>query len=271
VSSTLRKLALPAAFLVVGLPAGVGVVMAMGGDDPPDQQSAFTVAQGAAPQNVRRAQARWETVTTLSGSGPAEKSFAIDDQAIQWKAEWRCETGALRVTLDRKAVSDRRCPDAGERVSTATGPHTLGVTASAAWRVTVRQQVDTALEEPPLPGMTRDSVLARGRFRPIQKDGEGTVTVHRLPSGRLALRFEDFYTVPSPSLHVWLSRAQDPRSTLAARRAQYVDIGPIRSTLGSYNQMLPAGTDVSADALRSIVVWCDAVTIAFTAASLSSP
>jgi hypothetical protein len=78
VSPTFRKLALPAAFLVVGLPAGVGVVMAMGGDDPPDPQSAFTVAQGAAPQNVRRAQA----VTTLSGSGPAERSFAIDDVIV---------------------------------------------------------------------------------------------------------------------------------------------------------------------------------------------
>ncbi len=81
-SPTFRKLALPAAFLVVGLPAGIGVVMAMGGDDPPDPQSAFTVAQGAAPQNERRAQARWETVTTLSGSGPAERSFAIDDVIV---------------------------------------------------------------------------------------------------------------------------------------------------------------------------------------------
>ena len=270
-SSTLRKLAVPAAFLVVGLPAGVGVVMAMGGDDSADQQSAFTVAQQSAPENVRRAQARWETVTTLQGPGAAQRSFAVDRGAIQWKAEWRCEAEALQVTLDGKAMAGRRCPDIGERVSTAAGRHTLQVNASGPWRLAVRQQVDTALEQPPLRGMTRASVVARGRFRAVQKDGEGTVTVHRLPSGRLALRFENFYTVPSPSLRVWLSRANNPRSTLAARRARYVDAGEIRSTLGSYNQMLPAGTDVSAEALRSIVIWCEAVTIAFTAAPLSSP
>jgi len=53
--------------------------------------------------------------------------------------------------------------------------------------------------------------------------------MHRLPSGRLAVRFETFYTVPSPALRVWLSRAEDPRSTLSARRAPYVDAGGIRS------------------------------------------
>lgn len=268
-SPTLRKLAIPIAFLVVGLPAGIGVVMAMGDDEAADQQSVFTVAQRGPRENVRRAQARWEPVTTLKGTGSAKRSFAIDDQAIQWKVDSRCEAGALQMTLDGKAMAGRRCPDVGERVSTATGRHTLAVNASGPWRVTVRQQVDTALEEPPLPGMTRSSLVARGRFRAIQKDGEGTVAVHQLPGGRLALRFEDFYTVPSPALRVWLSRSRNPRSTLAARRAPYVDAGAIRSTLGSYNQMLPAS--VGTDELNSIVIWCEAVTIVFTAAPLSSP
>jgi hypothetical protein len=152
--------------------------------------------------------------------------------------------------------------------STGTGPADLQVSASAAWRILVRQQVDTALQEPALRGMTAASLLARGRFHGIQKHGEGTVSLYRLASGRLALRFENFYTSPSPGLRVWLSRAPNVRSTLEARRAKYADTGVIRSTLGSYNQMLPAS--VRADEVHSVVIWCPTVLIAFAAAPLSN-
>lgn len=56
------------------------------------------------------------------------------------------------------------------------------------------------------------------------------------------------------------------KSTLQARQAKYRDAGAIRSTFGSYNQMLPADLDVSE--VHSIVIWCPTVLIAFSAAPL---
>lgn len=275
-STTLRRLALPLALLVVGLPVGIGAVMAMGHDEAPREASdSFKpISQGSIPRSQRNAQARWENVTSLTGSGPSEKSFAIEDGAIQWKADWRCSSGKLRIGVGRKPgeakpLVDTSCPDAGAEISSGDGPGTLRMSASAPWRVAVSQQVDTALEEPPLGGMTRAAVLARGRFHPIQKQGEGMVSLYRLPSGRLALRYEDFYTSPSPGLELWLSEAKEPRSTLDARRASYVNAGTPRSTYGSYNQLLPRGVD--ADQIDSIVIWCPAVTIAFSAAALNAP
>ena len=273
--STLGKLAIPVAFLVVALPLGIGGVMAMGDKkDPSADEAAFTPISGSSsPRAQKHAQPRWERVQMFTASGSAERSFAIDDRAIQWRAEWRCTSGDFQMAVgrpsqDARVLATSDCPDVGVETSTGEGRGRLQMTATGAWEVTLRQQVDTALEEPPLAGMTQNSVLARGRFHPVQKHGEGTVALHRLPSGRLALRFEDFYTSASPGLRVWLSRAGNVTSTFQAREAKYRDAGVIRSTLGSYNQMLPQ--DVDASEVRTIVIWCPTVLIAFSAAPLRS-
>jgi hypothetical protein len=166
-----------------------------------------------------------------------------------------------------RAVQTSTCPDVGTESSTGDGRGRLQINATGPWQVDVSQQVDTALEEPRLKGMTDDALLARGRFHSIQNHGEGTVAVYRLPTGRLALRFENFYTSASPGLRIWLSRAGNVDSTLQARQAHHTDAGALRSTLGAYNQMLPAS--VRADEVNTIVIWCPTVLIAFAAAPLA--
>lgn len=272
----IRKLALPVVFLAIAMPAGIGLVMAMG--EPKkveeDDKSAFVpIVRNGQTRIEKRAQPRWEQVTQFAGNGSAERSFAIATRAIQWRADWRCTSGEFRMAVGRPSedadvLTASTCPDVGSEVSTGHGDGQLRVTSTGDWRVTVRQQVDTALEEQPLAGMTNASVLSRGRFHDVQKQGEGTVALHRLVGGRLALRFEDFYTSASPGLRVWLSRAPDVKSTFQAREAKYLDAGAIRSTLGSYNQMLPAGVD--ADEVRSVVIWCPTVLIAFSAAPMTT-
>lgn len=271
-----RRLAVPAAFLAIGLPVGIGVVIAMG-EDPEEAQKAShqaafkSISTTASRPEERRAEARWEKVATVTGTGPLERSFRISRRAIQWKADWRCRSGKLALKVGEaserpKTVTASSCPDAGSETSLGHGDGTLAVEASGGWRVAVSQQVDTALEERPLPGMSPATRLSHGRFHPIQKKGEGTVSLHRLPTGRLALRYEDFYSSPSPGLEVWLSEGVNPRSTLDSRRADYVNVGGIRSTLGSYNQVLPRR--VRADRVKSVIIWCPTVQIAFTAAPL---
>jgi len=272
----MRRLALPLALLVVGLPIGIGAVMAMGPEEAPQEasESFMPISQGSIPRDQRTAQARWEEVSTFTGAGPAEKSFTIAKGAVQWKADWMCSSDKFRMSAGRrseesKLLVDTSCPDFGAESSTGDGPGELQVTASARWRVVVSQQVDTELEEAPLAGMTEASLLARGRFHPVQKQGEGSVSLYELEDGRLALRYEDFYTSPSPGLELWLSRAKNPDSTLDARDAPYENAGTPRSTFGSYNQLLPRG--IGADEIDSLVIWCPAVEIAFSAASLGRP
>ncbi len=277
VTTTLRRLALPVAFLVIGLPLGIGTVMAMGGkdDDPTKEPSPFTSIEGkSARGDMPRAQARWEQVTTFTGSGPAQRSFAISARAVQWKADWSCRSGNFQAAIGRPQQAGSRrvtssCPGVGVESSTGHGQGRLQIAASGPWRVVIRQQVDTPLEEPPLAAMAQGQLLARGRVHSVQKHGEGMVSLYRLPNGRLALRFEKFYTSASPGLRLWISRARNVTSTLQARKSRYSDAGALRSTLGSYNQMLPAST--RADEVRTIVIWCPTVLVAFSAAPLRAP
>jgi hypothetical protein len=270
----LRKLVVPIVFLAVALPVGIWAVMAMGEHKSatPDESAFKAVASGGHVRLVRHAEPRWERVTAFTGNGAMTRTFAIARNAVQWKADWSCRSGAFQMTVSDvakpMAAQTTTCPDVGTQTSATPGSGTLRVNASGAWQVKVSQQIDTALTEQPLAGMSAASVLGRGRFHSIQNHGEGTVAVHKLPSGRLALRFEDFYTSASPGLRIWLSSARNVKSTLEARQAHHIDAGALRSTLGSYNQMLPAG--VSAGDFHTVVIWCPTVLIAFAAAPLGS-
>jgi hypothetical protein len=216
----------------------------------------------------RKAAPRWEPLARLEGSGPATRSFTVARGAIQWRLRWRCERGSLALSAGTRTLARASCPRSGARSDVRPGRVSLGVDTPGAWRVVVEQQVDTALHEPPLAAMRADAarVLGRGRFYDIERFGRGEAVLYRLASGRLALRLAGFVTSANVDLHVWLSRATRPRTTVQADRAQHDDVALLKSTLGDQNYVLPAGTTV-AD-VRSVVIWCEPVQIAYTAATL---
>lgn len=227
----------------------------------------------AAAAGTDHAAPRWEQVATLTGSGPATRPFTIAQGAIQWRARWRCKTGRLALATvtpgGTRALSDAACPRRDEDTGFRTGPLKLGVKATGPWRVVIEQQVDTALHEPPLPAMRSPGarVVSSGRFYAIERTGRGKATVYRLPKGRLALRLDGgFATSANTDLFVWLSAAPKPRTTVQADRAKHTVLGPLKSTLGEQNYLLPA--KIKAKSLRSIVIWCQPVQIAYTAATL---
>ena len=272
----LRKLVLPLAFLLIALPVGVGAVTMMGDPKPESEleDSAFQkIDTDARVRRELRAEPRWEQVAMLTGTGSASRTVPIGANAIQWRAEWSCRSGAFSMSVGRaqgagRTVATSTCPDVGVETSSGSATAALRISATGPWQVIVRRQVDTALEEPPMAGMTTATLLARGRFHSIQNRAMGSVKVHRLANGRLALRYEDFYTSASPGLRVWLTEARNIKTTLQARQANHIDVGVLRSTLGSYNQVLPAS--VRAEQFRTIVIWCPTVLIAFGAAPLTS-
>ncbi len=223
------------------------------------------------PDPSRRASPHWVPLRTLRGAGATSATVTIDRHAIQWRMRWKCRAGTLSVAITPRpagsATSRGSCP--GRRTVTVigTGPHRLAVTASAPWRLTVEQQVDTPVHEPRLSAMTPAHAVAHGAFVPIEHAGRGTATVYRLPSGRLGLRLEHFVTDPNNSLFVWLSRARAPRTTRQVLAAPHRVAGALTATVGDQNYRLPRGTRL-ADA-RSVVIWCLPVRVAYTAAPLT--
>jgi hypothetical protein len=227
-----------------------------------------------ATSSVARSAARWETVTTFNGTGAFQTpQFDILPGAIQWRVRYSCSAGSMRITSDppprRPApIVDTTCPKEETGYSIVTGPVRMSIEATGPWRAVVDQQVDTPLDEPPLPGMTPDRVIAQGSFYKVEVRGEGTAKLYRLPDGRRILRFENFVTAENTDLFVWLSEVARPANSAQAVGNPYVELGNLKSTVGTQNYEIPAS--VPTERIRSIVIWCEPVAIAYAAAALTA-
>lgn len=161
------------------------------------------------------------------------------------------------------------CPKKGEVFSIVSGDVRLKVDASGPWTARVEQQVDTPLTEPPLPGMEGAPVLGSGEFYDVERPGSGTAKLYDLPDGQRALRLDPFEVSQNTELYVWLSEADEPRTSAEAVAAPHMEIALLKSTLGTQNYVLPA--DLSISRIGSVVIWCAPVRIVYTAARLTPP
>lgn len=265
-----------AAVLAAAIAATLATTGCGDSDEPTAQADPFrAIPEDTVVAPADKAAPRWEPAARFSGSGAATKTVNIAEGAIQWRARWRCEnSGRFAITIapaprSGSARAGGECPGRGEHAWVTSGRRELRVAASGPWRIEVEQEVDTALHEPPLDAMKAPDakVLARGDFYEIDRRGSGSASLYRLPGGRLALRMEDFTTEANTDLFVWLSEARRPRNTRAVFRAPHIEVGGLKSTLGDQNYMLPRDLDTSK--IRSIVIWCEPVQNAYTAAPLA--
>jgi hypothetical protein len=232
-----------------------------------------TQPPGSGPSAEGRSSPRWETLTTFSGTGSFDTpEFDVAPGAIQWRIRWSCEIGNVVITTTPPPrrlgpVVEAGCPGNGEAFSIHTGRVRFSVQSSGPWKAVVDQQVDTPLDEPLPPEVASSPVIAQGSFYRVERDGKGTARIHRLTDGRRVLRLEGFEVSHNTDLFVWLSEARQPTTSAEAVKAGKVVIGNLKSTLGNQNYEIPAS--VPTTRIRSIVIWCEPVAIAYTAAALS--
>jgi len=165
------------------------------------------------------------------------------------------------------AVVDTTCPKDDTGYSIVTGPVHLSIETTGAWKATIDQQVDTPLDEPLLAGMTPDKVISSGSFYKVEVRGEGTAKLYRLADGRRILRFEGFQTGENTDLFVWVSELAKPATSADAIKSAHVELTNLKSTLGNQNYEIPAS--IPTDKIKSVVIWCQPVAIAYAAAALA--
>ncbi len=239
-----------------------------GGDRQEQRRDPFTAIEQEFERDSRRGQRaapRWETVALLRGSAAATRDVTISGRAIQWRARWRCKAGSFRLLVGDSAA-EATCPEERTTDFIGTGDRRLDIEASASWRLVVEQEVDTPLQEPPLGGMRASTVEARGKFYGVERTGRGSAELHRLPSGRYALRLEGFTTSANTDLFVWTSPAARPQSTRQVLAEPHRTVAPLKATQGDQNYVLPRGVDPKR--IRSVVIWCEPVRIVYAAAPL---
>ncbi len=222
---------------------------------------------------AERAAPRWEQVKVLTGNAPMEAPVTITQGAIQWRVKWNCETGKMVIRTSPPPprsgpLVDSPCPDKGEGFSVLNGDITLAIDASGPWKATVEQQVDTPVDDAPLPEMASARVLGRGNFYNVEKTGGGTAILYELPDGRRALRFEaGFQVLNDPDLVIWVSEAPAPKTSKEVVDSPHVEIAALRSTKGSQNYILP--NDLPISKIGSVALYCVPVPSIYIAASLS--
>lgn len=242
----------------------------------PDAGLAVPNGGVATPAHDIRSQPWWQPLTTLQGDGPATSDeFAIDSHALQWRVNWHCERGSLRVVPAEpsgqalpRPLADAACPSQGTGYSVQTGTFVLQVSATGPWAVTVEQQVDSPLVEPPPPGMDSPDaqVLATGAMYDVDRVGEGTVRIVSLPDGRRVLRLEDFFVSINSDLEIWLSEHPRPKTTPEAASADHRQVSFLKATAGAMNYELAPEVDLAR--YQSIVIWCELTSNAYAAATL---
>lgn len=224
--------------------------------------------------STTRSAPRWESLENFAGRTAADFTLSIATGAIQWRVNWECESGSLEIKTtpsSRKPgpLASASCPAKGESYSILTGTVALHVEASGSWTATVDQQVETPLEEPPLPEMAGAPVEAEGSFYDIERTGGGAARIYRLSDGRRFLRLEGFTVSANTDLFVWLSETSRPTTSAETLASPRVVLGDLKSTAGSHNYEIPA--DLPTSRMGSIVIWCQPVAIAYSAAALDPP
>lgn len=276
------KTVVPRWIIVIVLAAGL--LAACGDSDEgesaragPDTTIGFPSTLATAPpvlpnHDATQAAPRWEQVRVVTGAANMEVPVQIASRAFQWRVKWSCDAGSLTINSTPPpprggALVTGTCPGTGEAFARQTGDVKLSVLGTGPWKATVEQQVDTPLDEPPLPEMANARVLSKGAFYNVERSGKGNVTLYQLADGRRALRIDPgFEVVNDPDLVIWLSPLAAPKTSREMADAPHYELSALKSTKGSQNYILP--NDIPFD-IRSIGLFCVPVPAIYIAASLS--
>ena len=210
----------------------------------------------------------WQIVTSVQGEGATSVPITIDERAIDWRVNWSCDGGRLRIAArdEARPVVDARCPG-GVGFGHGTGPTELEVRADGGWSIEVAQRIDIPLVEPPAPAMTdpETEIVATGTFRKAARVAAGKVTIYEIDDGYW-VRLDDFWVNPKSALQLRLSDEESPETAEEFLGARSQLLTSLDVTSGSLNYQAPAGVD--AEGFRSVVVWSPADNTVYAAAPL---
>jgi len=110
-------------------------------------------------------------------------------------------------------------------------------------------------------------VLAKGSFYNLAHLSSGEAVIYQLAGGSRILRLQNFSVDNGPDLYVYLVPADPVPSTSGTEIAGYYTLGRLKGNIGDQNYEIPADLDLSQ--YKSVVIWCQAFAVPFSAAPLT--
>ncbi|MDA7984670.1 MAG: DM13 domain-containing protein [Alphaproteobacteria bacterium] len=121
-------------------------------------------------------------------------------------------------------------------------------------------------------GETR-TLLASGEFQHVNPNdrvhwGRGTVSLYQEPDGKIVVFLEDTFEVgPGPAYRVYVKDAAEITSKNDFQQSEGENLGTLRAFKGS--QVYEVPDTVSADSIKSVVIWCEQFSVLISPATLN--
>jgi hypothetical protein len=110
--------------------------------------------------------------------------------------------------------------------------------------------------------------VASGSFHSVIHPTQGTATIYQIGDGSRVLRFTNFKTTNGPNVHIYLVAADDAKDNATVRRAEFIDLGPIKGNVGDQNYKF--GPELDLSKYRAVSVWCKRFSLNFGTAPLAA-
>jgi hypothetical protein len=111
-----------------------------------------------------------------------------------------------------------------------------------------------------------DKILLRGSFYNLRYKGGGEAVVYQQADGSRILRLQDFSVDNGPDLFVYLVPVDPVPSSSGTEIAGFYNLGVLKGNIGDQNYAIPVDLDLSQ--FKSVVIWCRAFAVPFSAAPL---
>lgn len=130
--------------------------------------------------------------------------------------------------------------------------------------------IDRPVEEgmPAAKGSAPWQPVAAGIFHGVAHPTKGTATVYQSGDGSRVLRFTNFRTTNGPNVHVYMVALDDAKDNATVRRAEFIDLGPIKGNVGDQNYTF--GPELDLSKYRAVSLWCKRFSLNFGTAPLAA-
>jgi hypothetical protein len=112
-----------------------------------------------------------------------------------------------------------------------------------------------------------EQILLRGSFYNVVHLSSGEAVVYQLADGSRILRLQNFSVENGPDLYVYLVPIDPVPSDSGSEITGSYSLGRLKGNVGDQNYEIPADLDLSQ--YKSVVIWCQAFAVPFSAAPLT--
>jgi hypothetical protein len=111
-------------------------------------------------------------------------------------------------------------------------------------------------------------VLLQGSFYSVAHVGSGEALLYQLADRSRILRLQNFSVENGPDLYVYLVPVDPVPSASGSEIPGSYSLGRLKGNVGDQNYEIPADLDLSQ--YKSVVIWCQAFAVPFSAAPLAT-